>query len=74
MFRFFSNLTHKFLIAIALIRFLSKIIVKIDIIVVLVAHASQAEGDGFDSRGRHPKLYLVDYSFVPKTHHRNAPR
>lgn len=36
----------------ALIRFLSKIIVKIDIIVVLVAHALQAEGDGFDLQGR----------------------
>lgn len=74
MLRFFSNLTHKFLTAIALIRFLTKIIVNVDIIVVLVAHASQAEGDGFDPRGRHPKLYLVDYSFVPKTHLRNARR
>lgn len=77
MLRFFSNLTHKFLTAIALIRFLSKIVVNIDIIVVLVAHVLQAEGDGFDPRGRQDStqnFLLLITVLSPKLIIKNARR
>lgn len=36
---------------------------------IAIASASQAQGDGFDSRERHPKFALGGTSFVPKTCH-----
>lgn len=36
---------------------------------IAITSASQAEGYGFDLRGRQPKFSLEGYCFIPKTSH-----